>query len=297
MEKAVGSLLQLWIAKVFEQAYDIGDYALIKFSHGFEGGNGFAFIWNWVTNIANTIVEPIAVCIVVIFFILKLMDKVSTERLTMEAVIKDVIGMVLGLYLVTNSVEIVTDMLRLGNGLAKAAMDSATINDINYGSVEVLFSAIGDPNGTVWDKLVYLVGAKMTGPLPILLAAVVVIIVSLFFWVVMLIMKVCCLARTLEVAARTALSPIGLADTFNNDFINSRSLSFLKTFLALALQGVVIGLIANFLPLYLDGVFAGGQIYVWDLVGLFAKAIVITGACLVLMFKAGTIAKETVGVH
>lgn len=274
MKKAIEAVLKMIVGVLFAQVEAISEGTIVTF------GNEYSQVWSAVVQIANRIIEPIAVFIVVIMFLLSLMEKLSNEQFTLEHVLRDVIKLCLGLYLVGNSVEIVVGCINLGNGIL------SRVNGLG------LFSS---GSLTITDELfVTTIMATLTNPFSLLLLAVVVIILMLVLLLIMFLMRAVCMMRTLEIAIRTAISPLALSDTFAGNLLNSHAIGFIRSFAGVCLQGVFITIIANFIPIYASGIFTNATGFN-DVFGGLMKLFAVSIACLILMFKSGTIAKEMLG--
>ena len=114
--------------------------------------------------------------------------------------------------------------------------------------------------------------------------------------IVLAIMKVVYVARIIEIAIRTTFAPVALADSFSGNFLNSHAISFIRSFAGICIQGVVITVIAHALPILWVGVAVTIDGWVAAL-GFILEMLVFSLACLVLMFKSGSIAKEALGAR
>lgn len=276
MKEAIANVINLFFTMIFGIADGIRDDALVTF-----GGN-YGGIWNLVVNVANNVIEPIAAIMVLTFFILAMMDKVTTENFTLEHVLKEFMKLGIGLYLVTNAIELVTMFIELGNGI---------ITSIRFDGVN---SAIA------WTDVMpenIISGNWLTdGVFAILILAVLLLVVGLVQLIAFLLMKVVVLARILDIAVRTAMSPIALADAFSGNFLNSNAMNFIRSFLAVCLQGAFIFIIAYFTP-SLMAAELNNAVDVWAFAGAMCQSIAVSLASLLLMFKSGSIAKEVLGAR
>lgn len=235
----------------------------------------YAAIWTWVRSIANNVIEPIAVMIVVIFFIMAIMEKASGESLTLETMFKEIIKLCFGLYLVTNSVDIVCNLINLGNGILHQVLKESTeiIMPIQF-------------EASMFNDFSLIIA---------LLAAIVMILCLFLQEILFLLMKVVALTRILEIAIRTALSPLALADTFAGPLLHSHAINFIRSFFAVCAQGVFIAIIANFVPAVWIGLIGVGSGDLWEICGSMWSSIPVLVAATILMFKSGSIAKEMMG--
>lgn len=268
---------------ILNQAYNIAEAAKVTFGNDTTWGGGFSSIWDGVVKISNNVLEPIAVLVVVVIFLLSLVEKVSTEQFTLESVLKDVIKLCMGLYLVTNAVEIVVGTIELGNALINevTAADFLARPQLSAYKDEIL-------TGSQLKEFGNFVATVLLG--------VFFLIFMLIEMFIILIMKCVCTIRTLEIAIRTSMAPIALADTFAGNLLNSHAINFIRSFAALCLQGVFITIISYVLPMFWGGLFVNCT-SMWDVLGGLLSMFVISISCLLLMFKSGSIAKEMLGAR
>lgn len=276
MKEMIANVINLFFTMIFGIADGIRKDALVTF------GDEYGDIWKLVVNIANDVIEPIAAIMVLTFFILAMMDKVTTENFTLEHVLKEFMKLGIGLYLVTNSIELVTMFIELGNGV----ITSIRFDGINesVGWTEIMGEDIINANGL------------LSGVFALLIQAVLLLVVGLVQLIAFLLMKVVVLARTLDIAVRTAMSPIALADAFSGNFLNSNAMNFIRSFLAVCLQGAFIYVIAYFTPALMAAKISSST-DVWVFAGAMCQSIAVSLASLLLMFKSGSIAKEVLGAR
>lgn len=274
MKDAIANVLNFFLDMIFGFAYGIADNLSVTFEGNFSG------IWTFITNAANNVIEPIAAIIVLTFFILSMMDKVTSENFTLEHALKEIMKLCIGLYLVTNAIEIVVMLIEMGNG--------------------ILSSLMANNNAVVqWTQIK---GSDLsTGNVFALLAVVVImLLVGIVQLIIFLLMKLVVLSRVLDIALRTAMSPLALSDAFNGNFLNSNAMNFIRSFLAVCLQGSLIFILAYFTPTLITGALAldpAGGIDAWKICGAMCESIVVSGASLLIMFKSGSIAKEVLGAR
>lgn len=235
----------------------------------------YSTIWSWVCNVANNVVEPIAVMIVVIFFLLAIVEKATGENLNLETMFKEIIKLCFGLYLVSNSVEIVVNLINLGNGI---------LSDVMRESSEIVVPELFEKS--IFDGMNVVVA---------MLSFLIMFICLFLQEILFLLMKVVALTRILEIAIRTALSPLALADTFSGHFLSSHALNFIRSFFSVCVQGVFIAIIANFVPMLWVGVVKDASGDIWAMCGTMFSSLPVLVAATILMFKSGSIAKEMMG--
>lgn len=277
MAQWFANILNELLALCFGAAGVLGEDTLVTFA-----GNqsDYSQIWAMCCNVANSIIEPIAIMIVVIFFLLAILEKVSSENLTLEHVLREVIKLCFGLYLVTNSVEIVVGCIELGNGILQKVL--GLINTTSMTGAAVFTEQMLKDTG---------------GVLAMVLITIIIALFLLIQLILVVIMRCVVIIRLLEIAMRTAMSPLALSDTFAGNLLHSHAINFIRSFGALCLQGVFIAIVANFLPMFWAGMLANPGTGAWDIVAAVLEMLVVLVAALILMFKSGSIAKEMMGAR
>lgn len=275
MAQGLADILNALLSLCFVTTGALGSDTIVTFA-GTQ--SDYAQVWSLACNVANTIIEPIAIMIVVVFFLLAILEKVSSENLTLEHVLREVIKLCFGLYLVTNSVEIVVGCIELGNGILQGVLGYIRTEEFTNSAI---FTAemIKEAGGT----------------LPMLLVTIVAAFFLIIQTVLVVVMRCVVIIRLLEIAIRTAMSPLALSDTFAGNLLHSHAINFIRSFGALCIQGVFIAIIAGFLPMFWVGVLAAPGATAWGMLGSILEMLVVLVACLILMLKSGAIAKEMMG--
>lgn len=275
MAQWFANILNELLALCFAAAGVLGEDTLVTFA-----GNqsDYSQIWAMACNVANTIIEPIAIMIVVVFFLLAILERVSAENITLEHVLREVIKLCFGLYLVTNSVEIVVGCIELGNGVLQKVL--GLINTTSMTGAAMFTEQMLKDTG---------------GVLAMVLITVIIALFLLIQLILVVIMRCVVIIRLLEIAMRTSMSPLALSDTFAGNLLHSHAINFIRSFGALCLQGVFIAIVANFLPMFWAGMLADPGTGAWDIVAAILEMLVVLVAALILMFKSGSIAKEMMG--
>ena len=274
MAEIFADLLNFLLELCFSAAGVIGQDTIVTFAGA---QSNYAQIWTAATAVSNTIIEPIAVFIVMIYFMLAIMEKASSEHLSLETMFKEVIKLCLGLYLVSNAVEIVVNLINLGNGVLQRVLGFMAVHSMPTDGIftEAMFS-----NWNVIGNL---------------LVVVVMVIILLIQLILIVLMRCVVIVRLLEIAIRASMAPIALSDTFTGNLLNSHAVNFMRSFGGLCLQGVFIAIIADFMPLFWSGLLGNPGVDMWGIIAASLEMIVVLVAAVILMFKSGSIAKEMMG--
>ena len=106
--------------------------------------------------------------------------------------------------------------------------------------------------------------------------------------------KIICYTRLIEIYIRAAFAPIAFSDFFHNGF-QGGGWRFLKSFLAVCLQGAVILCIGAIFGALMPVIFnLGGDTTFFSAMG---RYFAILAAAVMLMFKSLSLTKEFVGVN
>lgn len=232
-----------------------------------------------------SLTESIAIMLMIIYFILALVDKASSENFTWEQWGRQMCMFLVSFYLIIHGYEIMEQLFSLGRtftsdvyGVVKgdllAFIDDADRIRLIEDTVEEFKDSINVP-----------------GFLKDIILVVYLMIPWALSWIMGLVVKIICYTRMIEIYARAAFAPIALSDFFQNGF-QGAGWRFLKGFFAVCIQGalilVVITIYAALFPLVVS---TGGNLF--KFIGLFLA--LLASACM-LMFKSLSLAREMLGV-
>lgn len=237
-------------------------------------------VWVAVSSVYESVMIPIAVGLMLIWFLTSLMDKAASEQASFEQMFMLFAKLVGAWYLINNGFEIFTKLWGLGISVIGEVGDAfadGTVEGIDY---KTLWK---DMTGVEWSggKVKFLPGILLFGQLLIpWVASKAMIVVTQFI----------CYSRIIEMLLRMLAAPIALSD-FMTEGLHGAGWRYLKTFLAICLQGMIIVAIAEIYPLTMNAVLS-------DCVGFWEttmRYLAFSFAAIALMFKSLTITKELVG--
>lgn len=248
----------------------------------FSGGGAFGAAYSVVHAIYNSVMS-IGVMLLFVYFVLALVDKMSSDNFTWEQLWRQFALLLAGKYVMENGFQILETLFNIGMAttarisalgnpsVSETAIDAATVIEEFTGSFSGLIAALG------LHKIIMMLYILV----PWLLA-----------WIMKLCVSIICYSRVIEIYARATLAPIALSDLFHSG-LNGAGWRYLKIFLAVALQGaliMIIGIIyaAVFQSLVMDG----GNWFKF-----LGKYIVIYASAVMLMFKSLSLSKELVGAN
>lgn len=169
-----------------------------------------------VTNAYDKVIS-VGTVLVLMYFLINLLEESTRDNFTPEQGIKAFIKLAIAEIAVMKSDKIVVAFCNISNAMIKLLLGS--LEDVTVSPVENAASA--------------------TGTIIILCN----IIMAFLPWVVSLLINVVliviCFTRKIEVIVRATLMPIGISDIINGGY-HSNGIRYLKRFIAVLFQGVVI---------------------------------------------------------
>ena len=159
----------------------------------------------------------IGIGLAIMYFIIELMNIASTTELTMEKVVKSFIKLCIAVFLVKIGYEVLIQIANIGSTLSEAIELTPEVEESN---IDFAITSI-------WNFLIVFFGL-----IPMALTYIIVFICS----------KIILYSRLVEISVNLCLSPIALADIPTGG-LRSNGVTFLRKFLGLSLQSVVIVLI------------------------------------------------------
>lgn len=212
----------------------------------FPGGESeFGKAGEFVQLVYNDFMVPVALSILIIYFCISMMEKTTNEQFTYEQLFLLLAKLVIGIFVIDKGFDILMKLHQLGiawfNEFVEFAKDNGMALSNDKIAADKLPKHLQDLwkalTGTDWDKgkeLTWMQNIKafFNGGLAIMLGWVVTFIVKIVVYVVAFL-------RIMEVYVRTMFAPVAFADFFYNG-LNSTGFRFLKNYLAISLQILVI---------------------------------------------------------
>lgn len=252
--------------------------------------------WSLVNSIYNTYVIPIGLGIMIIWFLVAFMEKAASEQMNFDQIFSLCVKLVVSFYLIQHGMEIFAKLWGLGISLVNELSDGlkeATISDMYLDDAWEDISGGEDWNDGDPD-------------LPGFWRSIGAFAQLLFPWLVAGLMSACATfiaySRMLEMLLRVAVAPIALSDFFR-DGLHSNAWRYMKTFLAICLQGFCILLICH---LYSVGISSPigrpseviqGVTSSPSFMDVVVRYFVVSFSALALMFKSLSFCKELIGAQ
>lgn len=249
--------------------------------------NIFSHAYEIVREIYETGVQPVAVMLLFIYFMLAVVDKLSSENFTWEQLWRQMAMLLGAKFLIDHGFDIMEILFNIGVNFAYSVNESGAAEAIDTGmtATEMLSqfqTSLGLDKGIL----------KILAPVIMFMYL---LIPWIFSFILGIAVKIVCYTRVVEIYLRAAFAPIALSDFFHSGF-QGTGWRFLKSFFACCLQGAFILAIAVIYSILMNSAFEqfGENLTFWDSIGLFLS---IGCASVMLMFKSLSLAKEMLGTN
>ena len=207
-------------------------------------GSAYSDVTKFSIAVYNNVMVPVAVSLLIIYFVVALIEKSTNEQFTYEQLFLLLAKMVIGIFLINKGFEILLKLeeaaLDIFNLLKTEASGQGLGVDIkNAGEVpDAIKDLFKEMTGVKWPadgkelSFIKSIQAFLSAGIPVLLA-------WLAQLIIVLVLHTICFLRVMEIYVRSMFTPIALSDIFYNG-LNSTGFRFLKNFFATFLQVVVI---------------------------------------------------------
>ena len=266
----------------------------------FSSSGDYSDVLSMISDVSQGTVMTVALMLMLIYFCIALVDKMSSENFTWEQMTRQMCMFFASYFLIIHGFEVLTKLFELG-----LSFTSEVYNVVGGGDGGSLL--LVDNPGMSEEAAAEAMIEELKGDLNLADGAIISIIGDLYMFVLLLlpwigswILRICvsivCYTRIIEIYARAAFAPIAMSDFFHNGF-NGAGWRFLKAFFAVCLQGallVVIGMVYGSLVTTFVGFDAGSGTHAFT---FFGKILAAGCATAMLMFKSQSICKELLGVN
>ena len=282
-----------WFTDVFGGGQFSGVYRVLS-EILLGAGSKYTEATSLVKTIYTNVMVPFAMALLVIYFVCSMIEKSTNEQFTYEQMFLLCAKMVVTVFLIDQGYEIMLKLQEVGLAFLSSFKNEATALGLslsgggeeyieNNSQLTMLYrkytgeSYPDDPD--FWGVLTHLFPG----------------IITLFIiWMLSFVVKICVYVvtfmRILEIFVRTMFAPVALSDMFYNG-LNSTGFRFLKSYLAVSLQVVMIyGCIILYTVMLGDLAAFSGDAFLVKYLGLMA-------ATVGLLFKSQSLIKEIVGTN
>lgn len=241
----------------------------------------YSTAWNFISLVYSNYILPIGYSLMVIYFLCAVIEKSSIEGFSVEQFFRLLIKLFVAKMIMDNGLTLIKLMMNLGAQLVASLVASQSINSaVTDLADHVKALAAEETNGWGFFECI-----------PFLLKLFIPWLCTL---IIQIVVKFICYSRLIEIMARASLAPIAMSDIIHGG-LNSTGYRYLKSFLAVCLQGVVIFVIAYVFTTI------SGDLLTADETGNFFDFVIAyltTGfAALALIVRSLGFAKEMVGAN
>ena len=251
----------------------------------FSADGDYAVALGIVESIYSSIIQPLAIMLMIIYFMLAIGDKLSSENFTWQQMGRQMAMFLASFYLINHGFEILELLFQLGliltTNVYSAVQDDLLASD-QLNNVKTVIETF---KGTI----------KVPNFLKDIVLFVYLLIPWALSWIMGLAVKIICYTRIIEIYVRATFAPVALSDFFHSG-LQGAGWRFLKSFLAVCLQGALI-LVITTIYSALFNVVAGAADPGWSLFKFLGVYLALMASACMLMFKSLSLSKELLGIN
>ncbi len=245
----------------------------------------FSVALNHARLLHENVIKPLAIMLMFIYFIIALVDKFSSDNFTWEQLWRQLAMLLAAKILIEHGFELLELLFGIGMTLASSIQESTGYFGDKTEEVANAKEIINS----------FREGLGATGVFKTLADLVMVLFLIfpwLFSWIMRLCVSIICYTRVIEIYIRASFAPIALSDFFHSG-LQGAGWRFIKSFLAVCLQGAMILVIAVIFSALMKQISADDQ----NLFTFIGKYIAFFASSIMLMFKSLSLTKELIGVN
>lgn len=246
----------------------------------------FPTAWSIMTTVYDRIMVPLGIGIMLIWFVCSFLEKTTHEDFTFEKWFLELGKLIVCQYIIVHGLELLAVFMSLGMALFKQ------IQSLGVGSL----TNPDNLSHTAWHIITGKDWSENIGVLQAMGYLVIFLLPWLGSLIAQIIIKVIAYSRLFEIFLRGAMAPLAFSDFFGQGMQGS-GFKFLKSFFAVAIQGIIIYVILLLLSVIMLDVLTA---FVTDTMGIFAffgMYFAILFAAVALILKSLSFAKELIGVN
>lgn len=237
--------------------------------------------WELIVSTYDTYVVPIGLGLMIIWFLVAFVQKASSEQMNFDQIFLLFVKLIAAFYLMEHGLELFSKLWGFGNSLMTDLMGGKKLGDATISQAAL---------NEAWKSLT---AGKTYPDLPGFWRSLACFGQLLFPWLLCAalsgVASFIAYSRMIEMMLRVVAAPIALSDFFSEG-LHSTGWRYIKTFLAICLQGFMILLIAKIYSSIVGKIITGGSF-----MELTVGFLVISFAAIALMFKSLSLCKEMVG--
>lgn len=272
------------LIKIIFQSNSFSEITDLMSINLFSPSGQFGGILNVIRAMYNT-VFPVAVMLLFIYFMLAMIEKCSNDTFSWEQMWKLFAALLASKIIIEHGFEILEYLFSVGlsivnsfSGLRSPGSEFALGEEEIQEILETLNSNMAWVFTFLRNILIWIA---------LLIPALVAFIMKSCIFVI-------CFSRIAEIYVRVVLTPVALSDFFHGG-MQSAGWRYLKSFLAISLQGAMIIVIAMVYE-QLMAVMLGNYAQDHEFWKFFSISMIMQASSIMLMFKSLNLAKEVLGV-
>lgn len=247
----------------------------------FSSGGKYAMVLS-VIRVVYNIIMPVGVYLMFIYFLLALVDKLSSDTFTWEQLWRQLALLIGAKVLMENGFQILETLFGVGMTILGkiSAAASTDIAEVTVDAAEMI-EEFGNSVG----------GLAKVSVFRDIIMFVYLLIPWALSWLMRLAVSVVCYSRVIEIYAKAAFAPVALSD-FMHSGVQGSGWRWLKSFFASCLQGAIIFLVAVIFSALFQTISIDATGNIFKFLGAY---LAFYASAVVLMFKTLPLAKEIVG--
>ena len=249
--------------------------------------NKYADALKAVSNLHHNVIKPLAILLMFIYFIIALVDKLSSENFTWEQLWRQLAMLLVSKYLIEHGFDLLRLFSDVGMAIAADVQEKTSFfGSSDSGDLEEAKELLD----TFRDNMNFdgIFGSWL-GDIFMFIALLLPYVGS---WIMKLCVSIICYTRVIEIYIRATFAPIALSDFYHSG-LQGAGWKFLKSFLAVCLQGAMILVIAIIFSKLTSGLIGTGE-NVFTFCGIY---LAFGASAVMLMFKSLSLTKEIIGVN
>ncbi len=249
----------------------------------FSSGGRFAPVLSLIRALYN-IAMPIGVMLVVIYFTIALIDSLACETFTWERMAKQFVQLIVAKFLMENGFEILELIFGVGMQILSrfSAVSGTDVAGLTI-DIDLMITNFRDSLG-------FLGKSEMIASFIMLVMLLIPFALS---WIMNLCVSIICYSRVIMIYVKAAFAPIALSDFFYTG-LQGGGWKYLKDFLATALQGAIILVVAMIYAKLFQTITADSG---WHIIKFLGTYLAFYASAIMLMFKSLPLAEKLVGVN
>lgn len=248
----------------------------------FDPAGKYSAVLSIVKTIYNDAIKPVAMYLMMIYFMLAIIDKLSSENFTWEQLWRQMCMLLVSKFLIDYGFTLLEYFSQIGVLVVEEVKKVHSANPSFTIDAAVIIDNFRKSLG-------------MTGVMKFL-ADIILFVYLLIPWLLAWIMRLCvsviCYSRVIEIFVRATFVPIAVSDFFHAGLQGS-GWRYLKNFLAICLQGAMLLAISIIFNILFSSISASDT----NLFTFIGTYLAFYASAIMLMFKSLSLSKEIIGTN